>query len=120
MLPDLEASPSLLRSQLQDTAKKSTEVAREGKKLAQPLDQRRNLYVLGIPQHISLEQFTDLFSDFGVVSHAVILAVLDAFSRRRGFVVMSSNEEASRAMKRMSGAVVQWVQNLEYSLLAVF
>jgi RNA recognition motif-containing protein len=117
MLPALEASSSLNRPKLQDTAKKSTEIVREGKKRAPPLDQRRNLYVLGIPQHISLEQFTDLFSDFGVVSHAVILAVLDAFSRRRGFVVMSNNEEASLAMKRMSGAVVQSVHDSEFSVL---
>ncbi|KAF9506297.1 hypothetical protein BS47DRAFT_438289 [Hydnum rufescens UP504] len=103
----LEVSPCLPPPQLQESGKKSTGSPREGKKRTQLLDQRRNLYVLGIPQHISLEQFTGLFSSFGVISHAVILAVLDAFSRRRGFIVMSSNEEAALAMKRMSGAVVQ-------------
>jgi RNA recognition motif-containing protein len=111
MHPILEVSPCLSPPQLQDSGKKFTGSPREGKKRTQLLDQRRNLYVLGIPQHISLEQFTGLFSSFGVISHAVILAVLDAFSRRRGFIVMSSNEEAALAMKRMSGVVVQLVHN---------
>lgn len=72
-------------------------------------DQRRNLYILGIPHHMSLEELKKLFGQFGQVQHAVILAVLDAFRRRRGFVVMNSNSEAAAAMKGMSGAIVQYV-----------
>ncbi|KAF8328168.1 uncharacterized protein EI90DRAFT_3126337 [Cantharellus anzutake] len=73
----------------------------------QQLDERRNLYVLGIPQHFTLEQLRSIFESYGRVLHAVILAVLDAFSRRRGFVVMSANHEAVNAMKRLSGKVIQ-------------
>lgn len=69
-------------------------------------DQRRNLYILGIPHHMTLDELKDLFGRFGGVQHAVILAVLDAFRRRRGFVVMNSNAEAAAAMKGMSGSVV--------------
>ncbi len=82
----------------------------------QLLDERRNLYVLGVPQHFTLEQLKSLFDPFGRVLHAVILAVLDAFSRRRGFVVMSTNQEAVNAMKRLSGKVIQYVI-LRYRLL---
>jgi len=73
----------------------------------QLVDERRNLYVLGVPQHFTLEQLRTLFEPLGCVLHAVILAVLDAFSRRRGFVVMSTNQEAVNAMKRLSGKVIQ-------------
>lgn len=69
-------------------------------------DQRRNLYVLGIPHHMTLEELKELFGKYGIVKHAVILAVLDAFRRRRGFIVMNSNGEAAAAMKGMSGSVV--------------
>lgn len=69
-------------------------------------DQRRNLYVLGIPHHMTLEELKELFGQHGAVNHAVILAVLDAFRRRRGFIVMNSNPEAAAAMKAISGTVV--------------
>lgn len=46
--------------------------------------------------------FVDIFSRFGTVSHAVILATVDNASRRRGFVVMSSHEEAKAAMDGLS------------------
>ena len=39
-----------------------------------------------------------LFTPYGTVTHGVILATLDGASRRRGFVVMSTHEEAKRAM----------------------
>ncbi|KAG1886855.1 uncharacterized protein F5891DRAFT_1224807 [Suillus fuscotomentosus] len=47
-------------------------------------------------------EFSALFSRFGTVMHAVILATVDNASRRRGFVVMSSHEEAKRAMNALS------------------
>jgi RNA recognition motif-containing protein len=81
-------------------------------------DARRNLYVLGLPfdltkcayfysSHLSCSrvtrpEFSTLFSRFGTVMHAVILATVDNASRRRGFVVMSSHEEAKRAMNALS------------------
>ncbi|KAG1869898.1 hypothetical protein F4604DRAFT_1772319 [Suillus subluteus] len=65
-------------------------------------DARRNLYVLGLPFDLTKPEFSALFSRFGTVMHAVILATVDNASRRRGFVVMSSHEEAKRAMNMLS------------------
>lgn len=65
-------------------------------------DTRRNLYVLGLPFDLTKPEFSGLFSRFGTVMHAVILATVDNASRRRGFVVMSSHEEAKRAMNALS------------------
>ncbi|KAG1882284.1 uncharacterized protein F5891DRAFT_1285550 [Suillus fuscotomentosus] len=62
-------------------------------------DARRNLYVLGLPFDLTKPEFSALFSRFSTVMHAVILATVDNASRCRGFVVMSSHEEAKRAMK---------------------
>ncbi|KAJ6487736.1 hypothetical protein C8R45DRAFT_255460 [Mycena sanguinolenta] len=61
-------------------------------------DARRNLYVLGIPFGMTNQSLAALFAPHGTVSHCVILATLDSASRRRGFVVMSTHEEARRAM----------------------
>ncbi|KAJ7118679.1 hypothetical protein C8R43DRAFT_1137224 [Mycena crocata] len=69
-------------------------------------DVRRNLYVLGIPFGMTkyvdfaheFQSLATLFAPHGVVSHCVILATLDGASRRRGFVVMSTHEEARTAM----------------------
>jgi hypothetical protein len=47
-------------------------------------------------------EFTDIFSRYGKVSHAVILATIDNASRRRGFVVMASHAEAKVAMNALS------------------
>lgn len=44
----------------------------------------------------------EIFSRYGIVSHAVILATVDNVSRRRGFVVMSSHSEAKVAMDAMN------------------
>ncbi|KAF5310792.1 hypothetical protein D9619_008068 [Psilocybe cf. subviscida] len=65
-------------------------------------DDRRNLYVLGLPFALSKNEFATLFSQYGVVSHCVILATVDNSSRRRGFVVMSSHEEAKHAMTALT------------------
>ena len=45
------------------------------------------------------DEFKSLFQPFGNIEHAVILAVLDNFSRRRGFVVFSSHAQARTAMR---------------------
>ncbi|KAH7907949.1 hypothetical protein BJ138DRAFT_1174398 [Hygrophoropsis aurantiaca] len=65
-------------------------------------DGRRNLYVLGLPFDLTKIEFAAIFSQYGTVSHAVILATVDNASRRRGFVVMSSHEEAKAAMIALS------------------
>ena len=44
----------------------------------------------------------EIFSRYGTVCHAVILATVDNASRRRGFVVMSSHEQAKCAMNSLS------------------
>jgi hypothetical protein len=53
-----------------------------------------------------LDELRELFGRHGTVQHAVILAVLDAFRRRRGFIVMDSNEQAATATKAISGSIV--------------
>ncbi|KAL1695189.1 hypothetical protein GGG16DRAFT_109291 [Schizophyllum commune] len=65
-------------------------------------DMRRNLYVLGLPFALTKSEFTAIFSKFGTVAHCVILATVDNASRRRGFVVMSTHEEAKNAMANLS------------------
>ncbi|KAH8084335.1 hypothetical protein BXZ70DRAFT_957746 [Cristinia sonorae] len=65
-------------------------------------DTRRNLYVLGLPFDLTKSEFAEIFSRFGEVSHAVILATVDNASRRRGFVVMGTHQEAKAAMAGLS------------------
>ncbi|KAJ7741943.1 hypothetical protein DFH07DRAFT_964721 [Mycena maculata] len=92
-------------------------------------DMRRNLYVLGVPFGMTkyailflkiapayaLQSLAALFAPHGTVAHCVILATLDGASRRRGFVVMSTHEEARQAMaalgrsgKGVGGMDVSW------------
>lgn len=49
-----------------------------------------------------------MFSRYGTVSHCVILATVDNSSRRRGFVVMSSHEEAKSAMASLTRTQVKY------------
>ncbi|KIK93410.1 hypothetical protein PAXRUDRAFT_829019 [Paxillus rubicundulus Ve08.2h10] len=65
-------------------------------------DMRRNLYVLGLPFDLMKTDFTKIFEPFGTVTHAVILATVDSASRRRGFIVMSTHQEAKVAMTALS------------------
>ncbi|KZT23641.1 hypothetical protein NEOLEDRAFT_1211681 [Neolentinus lepideus HHB14362 ss-1] len=65
-------------------------------------DERRNLYVLGLPFDLTKNEFTAIFSRYGTVTHSVILATVDNASRRRGFVVMSSHAEARAAVAALS------------------
>lgn len=66
------------------------------------IDDRRNLYVLGLPFALTKNEFAALFSRYGTVSHCVILATVDNSSRRRGFIVMSTHEEAKLAMSELT------------------
>ncbi|KAF9467891.1 hypothetical protein BDZ94DRAFT_1305069 [Collybia nuda] len=70
-------------------------------------DDRRNLYVLGLPFALTKTEFMTIFSRFGTVSHCVILATVDNSSRRRGFVVMSSHDEAKLAMSSLTRSQVK-------------
>ncbi|KAL4079499.1 hypothetical protein J3A83DRAFT_4086330 [Scleroderma citrinum] len=65
-------------------------------------DARRNLYVLGLPFDLTKTEFSRIFAPFGTVTHAVILATVDNASRRRGFIVMSTHDEARAAINGLS------------------
>ncbi|EPS94069.1 hypothetical protein FOMPIDRAFT_1134998 [Fomitopsis schrenkii] len=83
------------------TAVSPSEVKHNGRQGKQP-DARRNLYVLGLPFELTKPEFVEIFSRFGSVAHAVILATVDNASRRRGFIVMNSHNEARAAMDGLS------------------
>ncbi|KAG8830658.1 hypothetical protein FRC17_004518 [Serendipita sp. 399] len=68
---------------------------------------RRNLYILGLPHDFTLDEFKALFQPYGTIEHAVILAVLDNFSRRRGFVVFASHTQARAAMRAIHKMTVK-------------
>lgn len=54
-------------------------------------------------------EFAGLFSQFGTVVHCVILATVDNSSRRRGFVVMSTHEDAKQVMGALTRTQIKWV-----------
>ena len=54
-------------------------------------------------------EFAEIFSRFGSVSHAVILATVDNASRRRGFIVMSYHHEAKAAMDALNRKEIKYV-----------
>ncbi|KAH9941800.1 uncharacterized protein BXZ73DRAFT_41748 [Epithele typhae] len=79
--------------------------ASEAPRIAKPgkqSDTRRNLYVLGLPFDLTKTEFSEIFSRFGTVAHAVILATVDNASRRRGFIVMNQHQEARAAMDALN------------------
>ncbi|KAJ8509008.1 hypothetical protein ONZ45_g8787 [Pleurotus djamor] len=80
----------------------SVRMAHAQKDTTKGSDQRRNLYVLGLPFELNKTELAALFEPYGTVSHCVILATVDNASRRRGFVVMSTHEEAKFAMNSLS------------------
>ncbi|KAG7448489.1 uncharacterized protein BT62DRAFT_929573 [Guyanagaster necrorhizus] len=87
------------------------------------LDDRRNLYVLGLPFDLTkssvsviLEdlsksshraELATIFSSYGTVAHCVILATVDNASRRRGFVVMSGHDQARNAMLSLTRSQIR-------------
>jgi len=96
-------------------------------------DDRRNLYVLGLPfaltklvtfcllAGLSLidskrNEFASAFSQYGTVSHCVILATVDNSSRRRGFVVMSTHDEARRAMACLTRTLIKYIVRVTFRL----
>lgn len=50
-----------------------------------------------------------MFSRYGTVVHCVILATVDNSSRRRGFVVMSSHEEAKLAIASLTRTHIKYI-----------
>lgn len=65
----------------------------------------KNLYVLNLPLDATTDQLAALFGSFGAVSHCVILAMLDAQARRRGFIDMGAASEAKAAIEGLNGFV---------------
>lgn len=61
---------------------------------------------------ISRPEFIKIFEPYGTVAHAVILATLDSASRRRGFIVMSTHQEAKAAMDTLSRTQIKFSFNL--------
>ncbi|CAK5274851.1 unnamed protein product [Mycena citricolor] len=82
-------------------------------------DQRRNLYVLGIPFGMTNQSLASLFSAYGTVAHCVILATLDGASRRRGFVVMSTHEEAKQVMAALGRSSRNGISGMDISWAVV-
>ena len=64
------------------------------------------------PLFNSRSDFAKIFEPYGTVTHAVILATLDSASRRRGFIVMSTHQEAKLAMDSLSRTQIKFSFNL--------
>ena len=58
---------------------------------------------------VSRSEFCKIFEPYGTVTHAVILATLDSASRRRGFIVMSTHQEAKIAMDSLSRTQIKFL-----------
>lgn len=65
----------------------------------------KNLYVLNLPLDATTDQLAALFNAHGAVVHCVILAMLDAQARRRGFIDMATPQEAKEAIESLNGYV---------------
>ena len=55
-----------------------------------------------VAHDVTRGEFVEIFSRYGRVAHAVILATIDNASRRRGFIVMSTHAEARLAINSLS------------------
>lgn len=64
---------------------------------AHPSIPSRASYVLNLPLDFVNEELVELFSPYGTVMHACILAILDSCGRRRAFILMSAGEEAKKS-----------------------
>jgi RNA recognition motif-containing protein len=60
---------------------------------------------------VSRNELAEIFSRYGHVLHAVILATSDNASRRRGFIVMSTHSEARLALGSLSRTEIKWVSS---------
>ncbi|KAF8583271.1 hypothetical protein K439DRAFT_1634547 [Ramaria rubella] len=73
-------------------------------------DTRRNLYVLNVPHDLSAQAYHDLFTPHGKPTHTVLLKTQDSCSRRRGFVVMSTHDEAQDVINWLDGICISGFQ----------
>ena len=68
----------------------------------------QKLYIGGLPYSIDSDQLSDLLAPFGTVSSAnVITDRITNTSRGFGFVEMSSEEEAQKAIAQLNGSSLQ-------------
>ena len=66
-----------------------------------------NIYVANLGFNVNDESLRGLFKDFGVVSSAkVIVDKFSSQSRGFGFVEMSDENDAQKAMKGLNGSMV--------------
>ena len=67
-----------------------------------------NIYVGGLPYHVTEDQLQELFSAHGAVESArVITDRYTGRSRGFGFVEMSSEEEAQKAIQKLNGTELE-------------
>jgi hypothetical protein len=64
---------------------------------------------MSVAHKVTRNELVEIFSRYGRVLHAVILATSDNASRRRGFIVMSTHGEAHLALNSLSRTEVKWV-----------
>ena len=70
--------------------------------------QQQKLYIGGLPYSIDDDQLSDLLAPFGTVTSArVITDRMTNVSRGFGFVEMSSQEEAQKAITELNGTSLQ-------------
>ncbi|KAN0066033.1 hypothetical protein ACQY0O_000126 [Thecaphora frezii] len=74
-------------------------------RVTEPAPTHKNLYILNLPLDVTTDQLAGLFGRYGTVIHCVILAMLDAQARRRGFIDMSMPTEAKDAIEGLNGFV---------------
>ena len=68
----------------------------------------KKIYVGGLPYSVSDEELTNLFQSHGVVETANVVKDRDTFnSRGFGFVEMSTQEEAEKAIQALNGTDLQ-------------
>lgn len=67
----------------------------------------KNLYVCNLPLDMEKEELERVFSKFGKVLHCVVLAMVDAYQRKRGFVDMETHEAAELAIGKSDGMEIR-------------
>ncbi|XP_052135679.1 RNA-binding protein 1-like [Oryza glaberrima] len=77
-----------------------------------PSDQKRKIFVGGLPVSVTEHQLKEYFSKFGEVNHAIMVTDLNTkMPRGFGFIQFASEESAARALKKDRHFLCgQWVE----------
>uniref|UniRef100_A0A0E0JP52 RRM domain-containing protein n=1 Tax=Oryza punctata TaxID=4537 RepID=A0A0E0JP52_ORYPU len=77
-----------------------------------PGDQKRKIFIGGLPPSVTEQQLKEYFSKFGEVNRAIVVTELNTkMSRGFGFIQFASEESAARALKKDRHFVCgQWVE----------